>query len=242
MSNPSSSVKTERYVEQAIVQLLGLKIQAGASKADLLRLTEDCIKQALRTNKTVTRYRGLDIHRLGSVLRSWHKETKYLASDGLPRPLLATGRNSLRSLVRAHYPAEKFEVVFQRLLDTKLIKPSAGGGWMPSGRTARIPQLSHETLEHLAEGVSRYVETVTRNVTTRDEKRVLFERSCKVTCLPKGEFAAFRDYVGQQALAFLTAIDDWLEGRNQPSKKGTSNLCTAGVYTFAYVRSRDRPD
>lgn len=241
MSNPSSSVKTERYIEQAMVQLFGLKIQAGASKADLMLISENCIKQALRTNKTVNRYRGLDIHRLGSVLRSWHKDTKYLASDGLPRPLLATGRNSLRSLVRVHYPAERFEVVFERLLDTRLIKPSPSGGWVPSGRTARITQLSHETLEHLAEGVSRYVETVTRNVTTKNEKRVLFERSCKVTRLPKKEFDAFRDFVGQQALAFLTAVDDWLEGRNQPADKRGSNLCTAGVYTFAYVRSRGKP-
>ncbi len=232
----SSSVNTALYVEQAIVQLFGLKIQAGASESDLMRLAGDCIKQAMRTNKSVARYHGLDIHRLGSVLRSWHKETKYLTHDGLPRPLATVGKNSLKTLVRAHYPAEKFEIVFQRLLDTKLIERNAGDEWIPSGRTARITQLSHETLEHLAEGVSRYVETVTRNVTTEDKSKVLFERSCKVTRLPLREFAAFRDYVDKQALAFLTAVDDWLEGRNQPADKRVRKLCTAGVYTFAYVR------
>lgn len=240
MSNSSAAVNTDRYVEQAIVQLFGLKIQAGAEQGDLLRLAKDCIRQALRTNKSVTHYRGLDIHRLGSVLRSWYKETKYLTSDGMPKPLSSTGRNSLKTLVRAHYPVEKFEAVFQRLLDTKLIKRAANGDWVPSGRTARITQLSHETLEHLAEGVSRYVETVTRNVTTKDDRKVLFERSCKVTRLPKREFAAFREYVGQQALAFLTAVDDWLEARNEPDDKRGPSLCTAGVYTFAYVRDRGK--
>jgi Family of unknown function (DUF6502) len=240
MSKPKSAVNTERYVEQAIVQLLGLKIRAGASKAQLHSFVSGCIEQAMRTNKSLARYHGLDIHRLGSVLRSWYKETKYLTGDGLPRPLPSTGRNSLRSLVKCHYPVAKFEVVFQRLLDTRLIQQVATGEWIPSGRTARIPQLSHETLEHLAEGVSRYVETVTRNVTAKDEKNVLFERSCKVTRLPEKEFPAFRDYVGQQALAFLTAVDDWLESRNQSTQKTGVPLCTAGVYTFAYVRGRDK--
>jgi hypothetical protein len=183
-------------------------------------------------------YVGLDIHRLGSVLRSWHKETKYLTADGLPRPLPIVGRHGLKSLIKKHYPAEKFDVVFKRLLDTNLIKTHGEEKWVPSGRTARITQLSHETLEHLAEGVARYVETVTQNVTAESQEDVLFERSCKVTRLPLAQFGAFRDYVGQQALAFLTSIDDWLESRNLSEGNQERPFCTAGVYTFAYVRPR----
>ncbi len=238
MAEPRSKMRSEHYVEQAVVQLLTLKLRAGTTTPQLRKFVEKCVGRASRATKHVTTYRGLDIHRLGSVLRSWHKETKYLTLDGLPRPLKSTGRASLKTLVRRFYPAERFDVVFERLLETKLIQPFGPDEWIPTGRTARIPQLSHETLEHLSEGVARYVETVTRNVTAKREGDVLFERSCKVTKLPAYEFDAFREYVGQQAISFLTAVDDWLESRNSSAKRSKAALCTAGVYTFAYMGTK----
>jgi len=238
MRKTKSAVNTDRYVEEAIVQLLGLKAQTGTSASALRKFAQSCGAQAIRANKGATSYQGLDIHRLGSVLRAWHKQTAYLTPQGLPRPLMVKGPTSLRTLVTRFYPAKKFNLVFKRLVETRLIQQVGDAVWAPSGRTARITQLSHETLEHLAEGVSRYVETVTRNVTAANEKNVLFERSCKVTRLPVAEFSAFREYVDQQALCFLTAVDDWLEGRNKSLGKTKGKLCTAGVYTFAYVRPR----
>ena len=224
------------------MQLLALKLRAGTSPAQLQRFANECVDRANRTTKQASGYRGLDIHRLGSVLRSWHRETKYLTHDGLPRPLKAAGKVSLKSLVRRFYPSERFEIVFDRLVETKLIKRSGIDEWVPTGRTARIPQLSHETLEHLSEGVARYVETVTRNVTAKREQDVLFERSCKVTRLPASEFNAFREYVGQQALSFLTAVDDWLESRNSTTKRSKVAIRTAGVYTFAYIAGKRLPN
>jgi len=228
-------MKTDDYVEQAVVQLLALKIRAGTSIKQLKVFLDECLQQAVQWPGAAPEHRGLDIHRLGSILRSWHKEAAYLTPDGLPRPLSTEGRTSLRSLVRKFYPTEKFEIVFNRLLETKLISQLDSKQWMPSERTARIPQLSHETLEHLAEGVTRYVETVTRNVTAKSEQDVLFERSCKVTKLPAGEVGEFRDYVGQQALAFLSSVDDWLESRNSKLNRSKVRHRTAGVYTFAYI-------
>jgi hypothetical protein len=235
MPESRSTMRSEHYVEQAVVQLLALKLRAGTSATQLQKFANKCVDRANRTTRQTYVYRGLDIHRLGSVLRSWHKETEYLTHDGLPRPLKCAGRSGLKSLVRRFYPAESFEAVFERLVETKLIRRIGTHEWVPTGRTARITQLSHETLEHLAEGVARYVETVTRNVTAKREQDVLFERSCKVTRLPASEFDAFREYVGQQAISFLTAVDDWLESRNSTTKRSKIALRTAGVYTFAYI-------
>ena len=230
-----TKVRTDNYVEQAIVQLLSLKFRAGATLEDLRSLVEKCLKQVDRMSRSPIQSRGLDIHRLGSVLRAWHKDTQYLTADGLPRPLKFDGRSGLRNLVRRFYPAEKFDVVLQRMLETKLVRRNGKEEWVPSGRTATIPQVSHETLDHFAEGVVRYVETVTRNITAKREQDVLFERSCKVTKLPVAKYDAFREFVGQQALAFILAIDDWLENRVSTSSNSRGGTCTAGVYTFAYV-------
>jgi hypothetical protein len=232
-------MKTENYIEQAIVQLLSIQIRAGRKFADLRTLVQKCLEEASLMANMKPQYRGLDIHKLGSVLRSWHKEAQYLTFDGLPRPLKTSGRSSLKTLIKKFYPAERFEIVFDRLLDAKLIKSSGRDEWVPSGRTARISQVSAETLEHLSEGIARYVETVTRNVTAKTEQDVLFERSCKVTKLPASQVEAFRNFVGQQALAFILAMDDWLESRVANNKNENPGQCTAGVYTFAYVATND---
>lgn len=228
-------MKAEQYIEQAIIQLLSLELKSGHSLVEVKALVRRCLVEASLTAKLGSRHRGLDIHRLGSVLRTWHKETPYLTFDGRPRPLKPTGRSSLKSLVRKFYPSERFEVVFARLIEAKLIRSCGEDQWEPSGQTARISQLSLETLEHLSEGIVRYVQTVTRNVTAESERDVLFERSAKVTNLPTSELDAYREYVGQQALAFIIAIDDWLESRGVSSKKSDAQRCTAGIYTFAYV-------
>lgn len=234
---PRQRSNSDRYLEQATIQLLSLKIQAGSSVSALKAFSQQCMEQAIRTAKKSTNKKGLDIHRLGSVLRTWHKETEYLTFDGLPRPLKKEGPSSLKSLVKTHYPAGRFRVVFERLRDSNLITRHGAEEWVPSGRTARISQETLETLEHLSEGIVRYVETVTRNISAKREEDVFFERSCKVTALPFSEINAFREYVDQQALAFIVAVDDWLEARS--AKKETPNVqpCTAGVYTFAYVKA-----
>lgn len=228
--------RREHYVERAIFQLLSLERKAGSSAKDIRAMVDRCLAQVEGVAKNNRTARGLDIHRLGSVLRAWHKETKYLTFDGLPRPLAFDGKDSLKSLIQGFYPASKFRVVFDRLVQAKLISATDTGEWLPSSWTARIAlQTSHETIEHMAEGVSHYVETVTNNVTAKSEQDVLFERSSKVTRLPIGEYENFRRYTGQQALALLAAVDDWLESRNSPVDKPAEQVCTAGIYAFAYV-------
>ena len=63
------------------------------------------------------------------------------------------------------------------------------------------------------------------------------QQSCKVHRLPKTKASAFRTFVRQQAIVFLTAVDDWLEARVEApvQKRRKSKLCAAGVFTFAYL-------
>lgn len=233
-------MRSENYIQQAIVQLLALRLRAGSSISELKEFTAHCLDEATRCAGSAERQQGLDIHRLGSILRTWHAETKFLTEEGLPRALRRNGRNSLKTLIGAYYPVGKVDIVFKRLRAANLIRQEGRDTWLPAGRHARISQPSYETLEHLSEGIARYVETVTNNVTATSDRNVLFERSCKVTRLPTNEFDAFRDYVGEQAIAFITAIDDWLESRNAPKGASPAKVRTAGVYTFAYIDRKGR--
>jgi hypothetical protein len=225
----------DHYAREAITQLLGLQLRAGISETSLRKLVADCFAVAAKAAHGPEIQKGLGLHRLGSVLRTWHKETQYLTRNGLPRRLPVDGRFGLRSLISTQYPSQKFEAVFAKLVETGLIRRVDGERWMPTAKHARISELTQETLAHLSEGVARFVETVTKNVKAESKDDLLFERSCKVTKLPKAEAVAFREFVRQQAFTFLIAVDDWLEAKVAKSTQTPTKTCTAGVFTFAYI-------
>ena len=235
MDIKQTSNESERYAREAITQLFGLQLRAGSSARALRKLVADCLTAASKDSAGAKLGKSLDLHRLGSVLRSWHRESQFLTRDGLPRSLNLDGKFGLRSLIGLHYERGKIEAVFSKLKQSGLIEERRGDRWAPTAKHARISELTHETLAHVSEGVARFIETVTQNAAASTKDDLLFERSCKVTRLPRSDASAFREFARQQAFTFLIAIDDWLESRVARNKSRRKENCTAGVFTFAYI-------
>jgi hypothetical protein len=235
MSADRIANKSEHYAREAIVRLFTLQLRAGSTVEKLRGLAHSCISAASNEASGAPATQGLDMSRLGSVLRTWHKETQYLTRAGLPRSLRVEGKFGLRSLVATYYPRGRFAAVFAKLKEARLIEGRSGERWAPTARHARISELSQETLTHLSEGVARFVETVTQNASVATKEDLLFERCCKVTSLPYSEVSAFREFVRQQAFTFLLSVDDWLESKVAKRPKSRAETCAAGVFTFAYV-------
>jgi hypothetical protein len=235
MNTHQTTKEAESYAREAITQLFGLQLRTGSSLQALRKLVDDCLTVASKYASGAKLEKGLDLHRLGSVLRTWHRETQYLTREGLPRNLGLDGKFGLRSLIGAHYPRGKVEAVFLKLKQTGLIKAKRGDRWAPTARHARISELTQETLSHVSEGVTKFIETVTQNAAASTKEDLLFERSCKVTRLPRSDASAFREFARQQAFTFLIAVDDWLESRVARNQKVRKETCTAGVFTFAYI-------
>lgn len=226
----------DRVIRQAMVQLFALQIRLGASIEEVQAIARTSIR--LASGNVFSKTNGVgdsDVHQYASVLRMWHRDTRFLSSEGFPKHLTATGRNSLRTLVSAHYPRSQFEMVTQSLAQAELIKRDKKGRWYPVAKHAVFPSLSEELLAHFSEGVARFIETMTRNIESQDKREALFERSCKVRRLPVSARPEFREFVNGQALAFLEAIDDWLENRVEEGKLSRERKCTAGVFAFAFV-------
>lgn len=229
--------ESDQFLRQALVGLLQLKLRSGTSASQVRALANTCVDLAVGDGGIAGGQQGLDIHRLGSVLRAWHKETRYLSPDGKPLALSLRGRTGLRGLVGAYYPASKVSAALATLKKAGLIKRQRSDRWLPTEAYARISVDSQETLDHVSEGVSRFLETVLNNIHANSKTALLFEQSCKVRRLPTAKAAAFKSFVRQQAIAFLTAVDDWLEARVASSvrKRPTQKTCSAGVFTFAYM-------
>ena len=235
MNTQHTKNESGRYAREAITQLFGLQLRTGTSVRALRKLVAECLTAASSDASRAKLEKGLDLHRLGSVLRTWHRETRYLTREGLPRSLGLNGKSSICSLIVTHYPRGKVGAVVSKLKQTGLIEETSGHRWVPTAKHARISELTQETLAHVSEGVARFIETVTQNAAAQTKEDLLFERSCKVTRLPRSEASALREFARQQAFTFLIAMDDWLESRVARIQKGRKESCTAGVFTFAYI-------
>jgi hypothetical protein len=226
----------ELVIREVLVQLFGLQLGSGTSVEALRLFALECVDAASRKlAATSGAVDGSDVQTFGSLLRTWHREARYLSKDGLPRPLTTTGKSSLRGLISTYYQKARVDSVFAALRKTGIVRKTTNGRWLPTSKYAVVPIVSTELLEHLSEGVLRYVETVTRNVTTKRKEDVLFERSSKVRKFPESAAPEFRRFVDQQAIAFLASVDDWLEARADAAMRSRQRKCTAGVFAFAFL-------
>lgn len=236
MKRTRASEHTDRIIREAIVQLLALRLASGADVHDLKEFALTCANSAaadvpigLQSGDRTTFYS------IASVLRAWHRETKYLSKDGFPRPLNLNGKGGFRPLASRFYPTDKFDELFASLKRAGLIRRTPRGQWVPGGKHAILPYLSSEMLDHIADGVARFVETVTQNVLFEDKERSLFERASKVRKFPASKLPLFRKFVAQQATAFLVTVDEWAEAHAEAAAKSRERKCAVGAFTFAFV-------
>jgi hypothetical protein len=241
MTRSRKSQKAARIVREAVVQLFALKLAAGASQEELQYFADQCLDRASKKiSAESNRATKPDYHRIGSLLRAWHRETKYLSKDGYPRPLRLAGTPGLNELAHRFCSSDGVKPVVDSLKRGRLIRQDRSGRWIPNGKQVVVPYVSQAMFEHIAEGVARFVETVTHNITSDDKGSPLFERSAKVHKFPHSQLSEFHVFVEKQATAFLGAVDEWMELRADKATKTQGRKCEVGVFTFAFADTRVR--
>lgn len=224
---------TQCAIREILVRLLTIQLLAGVSRKDVANSVLACIDDACRLARK-SEAGGSDAQNIGNVLRTWHRQSDFLTKDGLPKALPLMGKFGLTALIRIHFPRGQIRPILLALQRARLIRKTPKGRWKPTSRYAVFPTLSGELLAHLSEGVSRFIETMTRNVNLDSKDRALFERSAKVRKFPVALEAQFREFTREQATAFLNAVDDWMEAKAE-SFSHRGRTCTAGVFTFAFM-------
>jgi uncharacterized protein DUF6502 len=226
--------QAELDIQRAVVAMFVLKLESGTTPQQLKAFVEVCVTKATKAYRPKKSGEIVWLYQIARVLRTWHLETRFITSEGEPKPLKMDGKNSLRSLVRCHFPSQTVNLVLGTMKRNGLLRRRRSGHWVPTSKYARTPKPTVELLSHFAEGMSRFAETVGKNTTSVGAKNLLLERAAQVSDLPLSEANAFRRYVHTQGMAYLTTIDDWLESRSRNRKKPTA-VCNAGVFTFAFI-------
>jgi hypothetical protein len=230
----------QRAIQEVLIQLFGILLCSGKSEDEVRECANSSIEAAKHELRTPPTLSDSDAQDFGSILRTWHRSAKFLSTDGFPRALQTGGKGGLHGLIGMYFPKSQERQIFSALRTAGLIKETKPGQWLPTRKHAVFPLLNAELLGHLSEGVSRLVETVIANVTAERKEDVLFERSAKVRRFPASSAPEFREFVKNQAIAFLSVVDDWMEAREEAAKGIKGKKCTAGVFTFAFMDKVDR--
>jgi hypothetical protein len=251
MTRKLSRVKTGKVMSKELQRkLLGtvveFMVQAGVSEVAI----EDAFRRGIETSRERRRGDGKE-YQDGSylengdvsadLLRAWHREGRLISDfDALPRPLhLRKGRSSIRTLILGLHKNADVESIIQFLIGAKLITRVADGRYLPTEEAGAINQDDSFVVEHLVKSVTRLFCTMRRNTSRTGRREPLIERYAYVSDLNPSDRKAFADFTRDQGMAYLQAVDDWLEQRrirrvrvaDRAAKKGV----VAGVQVVAYL-------
>lgn len=175
------------------------------------------------------------------LLRAWHRESRLISDiDASPRPLhLRKGKNSIHALILGLHKKADVESIIRFLKDAKLITRMPDGRYLPTEEAGTITQNDSFVVEHLVRSVVRLFCTMRRNTTDAGRREPLIERYAYVSDLNPSDRKAFADFTREQGMAYLQAVDDWMEqrrlGRSQRPVGASRRGLVAGVQVVAYL-------
>jgi hypothetical protein len=227
-----------------VKSILDFLIKSGMTRNEVEALFSECLMELNKRSHVLTHH---DSHFVGNgdvsaeVIRIWHRDGRFLDAEAKPRPLqLNRGSRSLGALVRKLDPSVDHMHSISVMRAVGLIRRLPDGRYVPTAESVKIDHLHPLAIEHIAKSVVRLVTTVCRNTDPTRESMPLIERYAYVPDLSPSEAIAFAAFSRRQGMAYLEAVDDWLEQRRarrlikRKSGKASKGIA-AGVHLFAYL-------
>lgn len=227
--------------------ILEFMSRSGSSDSAIRRTLASCLNGlgSDRNGKDVSTLRDCKYVGNGNVsaelIRIWTRDGRYIDRDARPKALcLSTGRYSLVSLISRLDPAVDAHATVNSMMAVGLIRKLRNGRYLPTADSVKIDRLHPLAVEHAAKSLIRMVATVCRNTDTSRQAVPLIERYAYVPDMSKAEAEAFAEFTRSQGMAYLEAVDDWMERRRvgrASVMRGRSNQngITAGVHLVAYL-------
>src|SRR5262245_53923865 len=114
--------QVERDIQRAVATMLSLKLRSGSSPEELKRFVNVCLDRAINEHRPSPSGKMVGLYQIARVLRTWHLETRFLTTNGQPKPLKMKGKGGLRSLILCHFPARMVSLVLTTMKRNGLIR------------------------------------------------------------------------------------------------------------------------
>jgi hypothetical protein len=239
------SIAPDALMRKLVKSILEFLIRSGMKSADVQQVFFECLSE-LATSDAETN--ATQDHRFvgngnvsAEVIRIWHRDGRFLDREARPKPLrLTRGPRSLGALVRKLDPNADHKQSIRTMRAVGLIRRLPDGRYVPTAESVTIDHLHPLAIEHVAKSVVRLVSTVCRNTDPARKSMPLIERYAYVPDLSRSEATAFAEFTRNQGMAYLEAVDDWLERRRsrrlpKSRRQAEGDGIAAGVHTFAYL-------
>ena len=174
---------------------------------------------------------------MASLNSRWHIEKPFVDKNGKPRPLSWNGnRGTLLKLAELVNGKQRARAIVTDLVKRKLLTQTRAGKWLPRAQVLKPRGIDEPQVLRTAVMMQRLLRTIAHNSRLKyrgDE--LLFEVMTRVPRLPRGHVSDFKKYARAQGMAYVRAVDDWLESRNLPKSSRIGRKSReAGVVVFAF--------
>jgi len=242
MTHSETSYEVKRasdlvLVESLVHSFFRILLRCGIKPDDLLEIVQDTAKGMTNVSSGSVLADSPEHHiACTDVVFHWRRDTKFLDSKGMPRPIAPTGLEpSFERLVEVAAPACTSDSVLRYLLalgavrsrpdgmlelESESVLACAGQG---TGVIAPRTVLSH---------IGGFLGSVEFNVCAKqDNSSGRFERAC-YALLPRPLLPIFQRLVEQRGQNFVDSIDEWLVRHRGPDSSGGTVQVGAGAYVF----------
>lgn len=172
---------------------------------------------------------------VGEILSRWYRDSYYLDSKGLPKPLKMLGRGaSFQKLAKRCLPGESTAEVLSALKRTDAIEIAEDGSIRPLRRTLTVFADRDLAIHHTFVALKGIVNTLKHNLLshpTSIEQR--FHRIAWNGELHSSDIRRLKVWINKHGQNFLESVDDWMKvapAKHASSRRrGISRACV-GVY------------
>lgn len=169
--------------------------------------------------------------RISQVLSAWHVDPKFVAADGSPATLPASGDGpSLATLLKQYAGDTPHGAVIKELEELGLVERGPKGYRALAReyiRSASDPDL----LRQAGVALHDHATTVAHNVDAKRVGAARFERMATHRTFPRRHQRAFEAYLETEGQAFLEKVDGWLSARGATAHQDERTL-RVGVGVF----------
>lgn len=244
------SKMSEALMSKLMRSILEFLMRSGLKSDEVRQMFNECLGKIERRSG-LERISAQESRFVGNgnvsaeVIRIWHRDVRFLDREARPKPLrLSSGPRSLGALVKQLDPTADHMQSIRAMRAVGLIRRLPDGRYLPTAESVTIDHLHPLAIEHVAKSLVRLVSTVCRNTDPSRRSMPLIERYAYVPDLSRAEAAAFAEFTRSQGMAYLEAVDDWLERRRarrmpkvRQNQEGEG--IAAGVHLFAYLGDKD---
>jgi len=245
------SIAPDALMRKLVKSILEFLIKSGMKSTDVQQVFFECLSEVMTSDvetNTAQDHRFVGNGNVSAeVIRIWHRDGRFLDREARPKPLrLTRGPRSLGALVRKLDPNADHKQSIRTMRAVGLIRRLPDGRYIPTAESVTIDHLHPLAIEHVAKSVVRLVSTVCRNTDPSRKSMPLIERYAYVPDLSRSEATAFAEFTRSQGMAYLEAVDDWLERRRsrrlpKSRRHAEGDGIAAGVHTFAYLGDKGAP-